>query len=185
MLAEELGKRVVIVDTSNEIGGDGDIPHAGIGRARRMQVRGRSSAAAARALCSMAARLPHHGSLTRSNTRPLTTRRPRPAQVPNPDVQHRVMIEGVENHMPEVIVIDEIGSELECLAARTIAQRGVQLVATAHGNELENVIKNPALADLVGSWWLLAQGTCCAAAAAGRWACLAACLPGCVRLCLQ
>jgi hypothetical protein len=75
-----------------------------------------------------------------------------PPQVSSPDVQHKVMIEGVENHMPEVIIIDEIGTELECLAARTIAQRGVQLVATAHGNELENVIKNPALADLVGGW---------------------------------
>lgn len=107
MLADECERRVVIVDTSNEIGGDGDIPHPGIGRARRMQV-------------------------------------------PHPEQQHRVMIEAVENHMPEVIVIDEIGTEAECLAARTIAQRGVQLVATAHGNELENVMKNPSLSDLVG-----------------------------------
>ncbi|KAI8470498.1 MAG: hypothetical protein J3K34DRAFT_385264 [Monoraphidium minutum] len=107
LCADELGKRVVIVDTSNEIGGDGDVPHAGIGRARRMQV-------------------------------------------PDPEQQHRVMIEAVENHMPEVVVIDEIGTEAECSAARTIAQRGVQLIATAHGNELENVVKNPALADLVG-----------------------------------
>ncbi|PNW72226.1 hypothetical protein CHLRE_16g676850v5 [Chlamydomonas reinhardtii] len=107
MLADECTKRVVIVDTSNEIGGDGDIPHSGIGRARRMQVA-------------------------------------------HPEAQHRVMIEAVENHMPQVIVIDEIGTSEECGAARTIAQRGVQLVATAHGNELENVIKNPQLADLVG-----------------------------------
>ncbi|KAG2434063.1 hypothetical protein HXX76_007791 [Chlamydomonas incerta] len=107
MLADECTKRVVIVDTSNEIGGDGDIPHSGIGRARRMQVA-------------------------------------------HPEAQHRVMIEAVENHMPQVIVIDEIGTAEECGAARTIAQRGVQLVATAHGNELENVIKNPQLADLVG-----------------------------------
>ncbi|MEW5319085.1 MAG: hypothetical protein WDW38_010256 [Sanguina aurantia] len=107
MFADDLQKRVVIVDTSNEIGGDGDIAHAGIGRARRMQVS-------------------------------------------NPEEQHRVMIEAVENHMPEVIVIDEIGTEAECIAARTIAQRGVQLVATAHGNELQNVLKNPSLADLVG-----------------------------------
>ncbi|KXZ55595.1 hypothetical protein GPECTOR_2g1145 [Gonium pectorale] len=107
MLADEATKRVVIVDTSNEIGGDGDIPHSGIGRARRMQVAA-------------------------------------------PEAQHRVMIEAVENHMPQVIVIDEIGTAEECAAARTIAQRGVQLVATAHGNELENVIKNPQLADLVG-----------------------------------
>ncbi|KAL4421440.1 hypothetical protein ABPG75_010731 [Micractinium tetrahymenae] len=107
MLADECERRVVIVDTSNEIGGDGDIPHPGIGRARRMQV-------------------------------------------PHPEQQHRVMIEAVENHFPEVIVIDEIGTEAECLAARTIAQRGVQLVATAHGNELENVMKNPSLSDLVG-----------------------------------
>jgi stage III sporulation protein SpoIIIAA len=100
-------KRVVIVDTSNEIGGDGDIPHPAIGRARRMQV---------------------------------TT----------PAMQHEVMIEAVENHMPEVIVIDEIGRELEAAAARTIAERGVQLVGTAHGNTLDNIMMNPTLADLVG-----------------------------------
>lgn len=100
-------RRVVVVDTSNEIGGDGDVPHPGIGGARRMQV-------------------------------------------PVPEEQHRVMIEAVENHMPEVIVIDEMGTEAEALAARTIAQRGVQLIATAHGNRLENVMKNPSLADLVG-----------------------------------
>ncbi|KIZ04304.1 Uncharacterized protein MNEG_3650 [Monoraphidium neglectum] len=105
LCADELSKRVVIVDTSNEIGGDGDVPHAGIGRARRMQVA-------------------------------------------DPEQQHRVMIEAVENHMPQVVVIDEIGTEAECSAARTIAQRGVQLFATAHGNELENVVKNPALSDL-------------------------------------
>src|SRR5512140_984074 len=100
-------KRVVIVDTSNEIGGDGDIPHPAVGRARRMQV-------------------------------------------PTPDLQHNVMIEAVENHMPEVIVIDEIGTELEAAAARTIAERGVQLVGTAHGQTLENLILNPTLSDLVG-----------------------------------
>lgn len=107
VLAEELRKRVVIVDTSNEIAGDGDIPHPGIGRARRMQV-------------------------------------PRPAE------QHAVMIEAVENHMPEVIVIDEIGTELESLAARTIAERGVQLIGTAHGNTLDNLMANPTLSDLIG-----------------------------------
>jgi stage III sporulation protein SpoIIIAA len=107
VLADDLNKRVVIVDTSNEIAGDGDIPHPAIGQARRMQV-------------------------------------------PTPALQHAVMIEAVENHMPEVIVIDEIGTELEAAAARTIAERGVQLVATAHGNELENLIMNPTLADLVG-----------------------------------
>lgn len=107
VLAEDLRKRVVIVDTSNEIAGDGDIPHPGIGRARRMQV-------------------------------------PRPAE------QHAVMIEAVENHMPEVIVIDEIGTELEAMAARTIAERGVQLVGTAHGNTLDNLMVNPTLSDLVG-----------------------------------
>ena len=107
VLADEVGKRVVIVDTSNEIGGDGDIPHPGIGRARRMQV-------------------------------------------PSPSRQHAVMIEAVENHMPQVIVIDEIGTEAEALAARTIAERGVQLVATAHGNSLDNLVQNPTLADLVG-----------------------------------
>jgi stage III sporulation protein SpoIIIAA len=107
VLADDLGKRVVIIDTSNEIAGDGDIPHPAIGRARRMQVA-------------------------------------------RPELQHQVMIEAVENHMPEVIVIDEIGTELEALAARTIAERGVQLVGTAHGNRLENLIKNPTLSDLVG-----------------------------------
>lgn len=107
VLADDLLKRVVIIDTSNEIAGDGDIPHPAIGRARRMQV-------------------------------------------PRPEQQHQVMIEAVENHMPEVIVIDEIGTELEALAARTIAERGVQLVGTAHGNRLANLIKNPTLSDLVG-----------------------------------
>lgn len=107
VLADDLGKRVVIIDTSNEIAGDGDIPHPAIGRARRMQVA-------------------------------------------HPEQQHQVMIEAVENHTPEVIIIDEIGTELEALAARTIAERGVQLVGTAHGNQLENLIKNPTLADLVG-----------------------------------
>ena len=107
VLADDAHKRVVVVDTSNEIAGDGDIPHPGIGLARRMQV-------------------------------------------PSPAQQHAVMIEAVENHMPEVIVIDEIGTELEANAARTIAERGVQLVATAHGNTLENLILNPTLSDLVG-----------------------------------
>jgi stage III sporulation protein AA len=107
VLADELGKRVVVVDTSNEIAGDGDIPHPGIGRARRMQVQA-------------------------------------------PALQHAVMIEAVENHMPEVIVIDEIGTEQEAAAARTIAERGVQLIATAHGRSLENLMLNPTLADLVG-----------------------------------
>ncbi len=107
VLADELDKRVVVVDTSNEIAGDGDVPHPGIGRARRMQV-------------------------------------------PSPDEQHAVMIEAVENHMPQVIVIDEIGTTAEALAARTIAERGVQLIATAHGNTLENLLQNPTLSDLVG-----------------------------------
>jgi len=100
-------KRVVIVDTSNEIAGDGDIPHPSIGRARRMQVA-------------------------------------------TPTLQHEVMIEAVENHMPEAIIIDEIGRELEAVAARTIAERGVQLIGTAHGNTLENLLMNPTLSDLVG-----------------------------------
>lgn len=107
VLADEYRKRVVIVDTSNEIAGDGDIPHPAIGRARRMQV-------------------------------------------PTPNQQHGVMIEAVENHMPEVIVIDEIGTELEAGAARTIAERGVQLIGTAHGNSLENLMLNPTLSDLIG-----------------------------------
>jgi len=107
VLSSDVGKRVVVVDTSNEIAGDGDIPHEGIGRARRMQV-------------------------------------------PHPDSQHAVMIEAVENHMPEVVVIDEIGTEQEALAARTIAERGVQLIATAHGNSLENLLMNPTLSDLLG-----------------------------------
>jgi len=107
VLADDLERRVVVIDTSNEIAGDGDIPHPAIGRARRMQVA-------------------------------------------RPALQHQVMIEAVENHMPEVIVIDEIGTELEAQAARTIAERGVMLVATAHGNALANLIKNPTLSDLVG-----------------------------------
>ena len=107
VLSDEMEKRVIIIDTSNEIAGDTDIPHSGIGRARRMQV---------------------------SKT----------------ELQHQVMIEAVENHMPEVIIIDEIGTELEALAARTIAEKGVQLVGTTHGNCLENLIKNPPLADLIG-----------------------------------
>ena len=107
VLADDLGKRVVVVDTSNEIAGDGDIPHPGIGRARRMQV-------------------------------------------PSTERQHAVMIEAVENHMPEVIVIDEIGTGAEALAARTIAERGVQLIATAHGNTLDNLLQNPTLSDLIG-----------------------------------
>lgn len=107
VLADDFDKRVIIVDTSNEIAGDGDIPHPAIGHARRMQV---------------------------------TT----------PNMQHAVMIEAVENHMPEVIVIDEIGTQLEAQAARTIAERGVQLVATAHGNTLENLMMNPTLSDLIG-----------------------------------
>jgi len=106
-LADDHGKRVVVVDTSNEIAGDGDIPHPAIGRARRMQVR-------------------------------------------TPAAQHEVMIEAVENHMPEVIVIDEIGTELEAQAARTIAERGVQLIGTAHGNNLDNLMLNPTLTDLIG-----------------------------------
>jgi stage III sporulation protein SpoIIIAA len=100
-------KRVIIVDTSNEIGGDGDVPHPAVGNARRMQVAA-------------------------------------------PSLQHEVMIEAVENHNPEVIVIDEIGRELEAAAARTIAERGVQLIGTAHGNTLDNLLLNPTLSDLVG-----------------------------------
>ena len=107
VLADNAHKRVIIVDTSNEIAGDGDIPHPAIGNARRMQVA-------------------------------------------TPTLQHGVMIEAVENHMPEVIIIDEMGTELEALAARTIAERGVQLIATAHGNTLENLVLNPTLSDLVG-----------------------------------
>src|SRR5438132_12802538 len=102
-----MGRRVGIVDTSNEIAGDGDIPHPGIGRARRMQVAA-------------------------------------------PSLQHAVMIEAVENHMPERVVIDEIGTEQEAGAARTIAERGVQLIATAHGNTLENRTWHPTLSDRVG-----------------------------------
>lgn len=107
VLADDLKKRVIVIDTSNEIAGDGDIPHPAIGHARRMQVA-------------------------------------------TPDKQHAVMIEAVENHMPEVIIIDEIGTELEAQATRTIAERGVQLIGTAHGNTLENLIMNPTLSDLIG-----------------------------------
>lgn len=107
VLADELSKRVIIIDTSNEIAGDGDVPHPAIGSSRRMQVS-------------------------------------------RPEAQHSVMIEAVENHTPESIVIDEIGTEEESAAARTIAERGVQLIGTAHGNALENVLKNPMLVDLIG-----------------------------------
>ncbi len=107
LVADEIGKRVVVVDTSNEIAGDGDVAHPAIGKARRMQV-------------------------------------------PQPEMQKDIMIEAVENHTPEVIVVDEIGTELEVAAARTIAERGVMLIATAHGNTLDNLIKNPAMSDLVG-----------------------------------
>lgn len=107
ILADEMRKRVIIIDTSNEIAGDSDIPHFGIGRARRMQV-------------------------------------------PTTDLQHKVMVEAVENHTPQIIIIDEIGTELEVLAARMITEKGVQLVGTTHGNCLENLIKNPSLADLIG-----------------------------------
>ena len=105
ILAES--KRVIVVDTSNEIGGDGDVPHPAVGKARRMQVR-------------------------------------------EPMLQHEVMIEAVENHNPEVIVIDEIGRELEAAAARTIAERGVQLIGTAHGQTIDNLLLNPTLSDLIG-----------------------------------
>jgi len=107
LLADDLGKRVIVIDTSNEIGGDGDVPHPAIGHARRMQV-------------------------------------------PFSSTQHGVMIEAVENHMPEVIIVDEIGTAAEALAARTIAERGVQLIGTAHGTTLESVLMNPTLSDLVG-----------------------------------
>jgi stage III sporulation protein SpoIIIAA len=107
VLADDFNKRVIVIDTSNEIAGDGDIPHRAIGSARRMQVT-------------------------------------------HPDQQHAVMIEAVENHMPEVIIVDEIGTVAEAMAARTIAERGVQLISTAHGNTLENVLRNPTLSDLVG-----------------------------------
>jgi stage III sporulation protein SpoIIIAA len=107
VLADDFKKRVIVVDTSNEIAGDGDIAHPAIGHARRMQV-------------------------------------------PSPDMQHAIMIEAVENHMPEVIIVDEIGTSLEADAARTIAERGVQLIGTAHGNSLENLMMNPTLSDLIG-----------------------------------
>src|SRR5210317_313958 len=107
ILSDEIEKRVIIIDTSNEIAGDSDVPHSGIGRARRMQV-------------------------------------------PKTELQHKIMLEAIENHMPQIIIIDEIGTELEALAARTIAEKGVQLVGTTHGHCLENLIKNPPLADLIG-----------------------------------
>lgn len=107
ILSNEMGKRVVIVDTSNEIAGDNDIPHVAVGQSRRLQVK-------------------------------------------NSSLQHQSLVEAVENHMPEVIIIDEIGTETEALSARTIAERGVKLIGTAHGNCLENLIKNPTLMDLIG-----------------------------------
>ena len=107
IFSDEIQKRVIIIDTCNEIGGDSNIPHKGVGRARRMQVQ-------------------------------------------KTELQHKIMLEAVENHMPQVIIIDEIGTELEALAARTIAEKGVQLIGTTHGNCLENLIKNPALSSLIG-----------------------------------
>lgn len=107
VLSDEMEKRVIIIDTSNEIAGDSDVPHTGIGRARRMQV-------------------------------------------PKPELQHQIMLEAVENHMPQVIVIDEISTQLEALAVQTLAEKGIQLVGTTHGNCLENLIKNPSLSDLIG-----------------------------------
>ena len=107
VLADEMGKRVIIIDTSNEIAGDSDIIHFGIGCARRMQV-------------------------------------------PTTELQHEIMIEAIENHMPQTIIVDEIGTELEVLAARIIAEKGVQLVGTTHGNCLENLVRNPSLSDLIG-----------------------------------
>lgn len=107
VLSDEMEKRVIIIDTSNEIAGDSNVPHSGIGRARRMQV-------------------------------------------PKTELQYKIMLEAIENHMPQVIVIDEIGTELEALATRTIVEKGVQLVGTTHGNCLENLIKNPSLSDLIG-----------------------------------
>ena len=107
VLADEIEKRVIVIDTSNEIAGESDIPHFSIGRARRMQVA-------------------------------------------KSELQHKIMLEAVENHMPEVIIIDEIGNELEVLATRTIAEKGVQLIGTTHGNCLESLIKNPSLCDLIG-----------------------------------
>ncbi|WP_455235053.1 R3H domain-containing nucleic acid-binding protein [Thiogranum longum] len=115
VLADEFNKRVIVIDTSNEIAGDGDIPHRAIGSARRMQVA-------------------------------------------HPDQQHAVMIEAVENHMPEVIIVDEIGTTAEAVAARTIAERGVQLIGTAHGNTLENLLRNPTLSDLVGGVQVVTLG---------------------------
>jgi stage III sporulation protein SpoIIIAA len=115
VLADDFSKRVIVIDTSNEIAGDGDVPHRAIGSARRMQVA-------------------------------------------HPDAQHAVMIEAVENHMPEVIIIDEIGTTAEALAARTIAERGVQLIGTAHGNTLENLLRNPTLSDLVGGVQVVTLG---------------------------
>ena len=115
LIADRMGKRVVIIDTSNEIAGDGDIPHPSVGRSRRMQVS-------------------------------------------QPDQQKAVMIEAVENHTPQVIIVDEIGTEAEAQAARTIAERGVTLIATAHGSVLENLIKNPVLSDLVGGVQVVTLG---------------------------
>ena len=107
VLSDEMEKRVIIIDTSNEIAGDSDISHSGIGRSRRMQV-------------------------------------------PRTELQHQIMIEAVENHMPQIVVIDEIGTEFEVLAAKTIAEKGIQLIGTTHGNYLKNLIKNPSLSDLIG-----------------------------------
>ncbi|CAK4658370.1 unnamed protein product [Aphanomyces euteiches] len=69
--------------------------------------------------------------------------------VPSLDAQSSVMVECVQNHTPEVIVIDEIGRASEVEAARTCKQRGVRIIASAHGN-LRKLLKNKPLRGLVG-----------------------------------
>ncbi|KAG2447382.1 hypothetical protein HYH02_007710 [Chlamydomonas schloesseri] len=107
LLADDLDRRVVVVDTSNEIAGDDRTPHPCIGSARRMMV-------------------------------------------PRRELLWRVMLEAVQNHGPEVLVVDELSTEEEVAAARSIAQRGVMLVATTHGPSLKSLLRNHTLAPLLG-----------------------------------
>ncbi len=106
-ILDEMGRAVVVCDTSNEIGGDGQVPHPAIGRSRRLQV-------------------------------------------PSPEAQPRVLLEALVNHWPDVLVVDEIGYRGDAEVVATIARRSVQVLATAHGRSLHDVLFNPALADLVG-----------------------------------
>ncbi len=106
-LSTEGGKRVIIIDSCNEIGGEGNVPHFAVGRARRMPI-------------------------------------------PQGKKQYEIMLEAVESHNPQVLIIDEISTREEAMACKTIGERGIQLLASAHGERIENLIKNPAINTIIG-----------------------------------